>query len=190
MSGGARVSFRGGGGGCQKLQTRTDRSRVTTNIYLEPTWVLPPVRSRVFGSRLDNSQQKTHSTFFWSQKKRKEFYFKLLPLLLENLVNSCCRQQINARDQTASHCKYIYSQWSGGKEWLCAHERFNYRGFFLLKIGNRGSIIWEHPPPKIVLRSSFLLPCWRWCHVTFLFLFQTNISVILTTTKNVWVGVR
>lgn len=46
------------GGGCQKLQTRTDSSRVTTNIYLEPTRVLPPVRTQGFGLRLDNKTEE------------------------------------------------------------------------------------------------------------------------------------
>lgn len=61
--------FGWGGGGCQKLQTRTDHSRVTTNIYLEPTRVLPPVRSRVLVHALTTANRKHTRAFSKVQKK-------------------------------------------------------------------------------------------------------------------------
>lgn len=61
--------FGWGGGGCQKLQTRTDHSRVTTNIYLEPTRVLPPVRSRVLVHTLTTANRKHTRAFSKVQKK-------------------------------------------------------------------------------------------------------------------------
>lgn len=64
-----RGFFGWGGGGCQKLQTRTDHSRVTTNIYLEPTRVLPPVRSRVLVHALTTANRKHTRAFSKVQKK-------------------------------------------------------------------------------------------------------------------------
>lgn len=61
--------FGWGGGGCQKLQTRTDHSRVTTNIYLEPMRVLPPVRSRVLVHALTTANRKHTRAFSKVQKK-------------------------------------------------------------------------------------------------------------------------
>lgn len=92
----------GGGGGCQKLQTRTDRSRVTTNIYLGPTRVLPPVRSRVLVHALTTANRKHTAAFSKAKKRAKSF-----------TAHCCCcwkpAQQL-LQMKPLHHCTYIHIQ--------------------------------------------------------------------------------